>query len=205
MTRLGDASAATVQDVLVFRLSLHLHAFDGVAEQTVERLRYLAEQVVDDINGRQYLLPGREQFVLAVEFTGREEAAWQVEVPSVGDAASASDAPMVWPESLLHQPNDERGRPTVRAELLARLLRMLGAPEVDPNKLVGASGLEVPQRYLLPIWAGSFSIAAVEQETLGYPDRRPPPRRRLARTRPIWRPDGRTPRGPSRSCVAPTS
>src|SRR5258708_13236575 len=108
----------------------------------------MAERAVAEFNG-WFLLPGHAQFELLVEFTtDPKDAVWRVEVRSDSDPASGSE-PNVWPATLAEAAGDEAaGR--VRAELLARLLRMLGVSEADPKKL--ADG-EIPQSYLLRIWA----------------------------------------------------
>jgi hypothetical protein len=146
--RRAGAPAAVVPDVLVFRLSLHLDPGAGVQQQTVRALRTVAERAVAEVSG-WFLLPGHAQFELLVEFTADpQDAVWRVEVRSGSDAASGSE-PDVWPATLAEAAGDEAaGR--VRAELLARLLRMLGGSRVDPDELAGG---EIPPSCLLRIWA----------------------------------------------------
>jgi len=140
--REGAQGAVAAPDFLLFILSLHLDPGDGVDATTVETLRRITEEAAAQVNGR-FLLPGHAQFALALLFTEPGDGVWRVEVPSDSDPASGSE-PSVWPATLLREP----GR--VRAELLARLLRMLGVSEVGPDELVDG---EIPQSDLLRIWA----------------------------------------------------
>jgi hypothetical protein len=129
---------------------------EEIPEATLERARLFGSRLASSAVARGLLGLRMPWVGFTVYQDGQrvvDSSAWSTGVAKVREAVDAGfreAVPNVWPATLLDEAEGEAAEGRVRAELLARLLRMLGVSEVDPDELAGG---QIPERYLLQIWA----------------------------------------------------
>ncbi|PYC63084.1 hypothetical protein C7C45_32445, partial [Micromonospora arborensis] len=155
---LERAGALDERLVMVFQLRLAVTA----AVEDQPRLSWIAQRVMDRVNGRFTAFGDLLHLDVQMNFNDADDADWRVNlVDGPGSPDGAANLPELWPADPLLVQGPELADANAEAAMLARLLRMLGVHDVASdgpywNEMADGG---VPHDYLLRVW--------LLQQTLG--------------------------------------